>query len=388
MNDPLDRIDEWGPEKVICVSDTRTGMKGVLVIDNTARGIGKGGTRMHPAVSVDEIARLARVMTWKWAIVELGYGGAKAGIVGDPRGTQKEHILRAFVRRLRNEVPDEYVFGLDVGLNETDAAIIRDELGIDSVVGTPRSLGGLPYDELGLTGFGVAEAADEAAREVGAGLAGRSVSIQGFGAVGRSAARRCSDLGATITAISTRSGVLHHPDGLDLTPVLDLAEEVGDEVISAFTAPGLRRLPLGDELFLHSDVLIPAATQDVIRAETVTRIKARLIVEGANLPITNAAQVWLRDNDKIVVPDVVANAGGIIAAAHAMDYRRSAFSPDVEAIRQVITTQIRANTATVLDHSRQDNNTTHDAARTMAQDRVREAMRVSGRLGVGTVPTP
>src|ERR687894_1365867 len=103
----LDLIDEWGPEKIVCVSDARTGMKGVLVIDNTARGIGKGGTRMAPTVTVTEIARLARNMTWKWAGVDLFYGGAKAGIVGDPNGHDKEAVLRAFVRRLSNEVPKE-----------------------------------------------------------------------------------------------------------------------------------------------------------------------------------------------------------------------------------------------------------------------------------------
>ncbi|MET1072604.1 MAG: Glu/Leu/Phe/Val dehydrogenase dimerization domain-containing protein, partial [Umezawaea sp.] len=121
MTDLLQLIDEWGPEKVVTVSDRRSGMKGVLVIDNTARGMGKGGTRMGPDVSTGEIARLARVMTWKWAAVDLFHGGAKAGIVGDPGTADKEAVLRAFARALRNEVPAEYVFGLDMGLTEDDA---------------------------------------------------------------------------------------------------------------------------------------------------------------------------------------------------------------------------------------------------------------------------
>src|SRR6185312_7803361 len=98
-------MDEWGPEKIVCVSDARTGMRGVLVIDNTARGMGKGGTRMSPFVTVEEIARLARVMTWKWAACDLYFGGAKAGIVGDPSGPDKTRVLRAFARALANEVP-------------------------------------------------------------------------------------------------------------------------------------------------------------------------------------------------------------------------------------------------------------------------------------------
>jgi glutamate dehydrogenase (NAD(P)+) len=122
-------IDEWGPEKVVMVADRKTGMRGVLVLDNTARGMGKGGTRMSTTLTVAEVARLARTMTWKWAAADLYYGGAKAGILGDPRGRDKEAALRAFARALRNEVPAEYVFGLDMGLAEGDSAILIDELG-------------------------------------------------------------------------------------------------------------------------------------------------------------------------------------------------------------------------------------------------------------------
>jgi glutamate dehydrogenase (NAD(P)+) len=171
----IELMDEWGPEKIVCVSDARTGMRGVLVIDNTARGVGKGGTRMQPDVTVDEIARLARVMTWKWAAVDLFFGGAKAGIRFDPHHPDKEHALRAFVRALANEVPSEYVFGLDMGLTEDDAAVIQDELGDRGAsVGTPRELGGVPYDQWGVTGYGVAEAADAAGRRSGRPAAARA----------------------------------------------------------------------------------------------------------------------------------------------------------------------------------------------------------------------
>ena len=115
-DDILATIDEWGPEKVVIVSHRKTGMRGVLVIDNSSRGTGKGGTRMSPTLSVTEVSRLARTMTWKWAAVDLFHGGAKAGILGDPNDPHKEDILRAFARALSNEVPREYVFGLDMGL--------------------------------------------------------------------------------------------------------------------------------------------------------------------------------------------------------------------------------------------------------------------------------
>ena len=126
VHDLFELVDQWGPEKVVLVADRRSGMRGVLVIDNTARGLGKGGTRMSPTLTVGEVARLARTMTWKWAAVDLFHGGAKAGILGDPRSAGKERILRAFARALCSEVPSEYVFGLDMGLAEEDAAIFVD----------------------------------------------------------------------------------------------------------------------------------------------------------------------------------------------------------------------------------------------------------------------
>ncbi|MGH9072223.1 MAG: Glu/Leu/Phe/Val dehydrogenase dimerization domain-containing protein, partial [Acidimicrobiales bacterium] len=176
-------MDEWGPEKIVLVSDPKTGMRGVLVIDNTARGMGKGGTRMSPTVTVEEVCRLARVMTWKWAGVDLSFGGAKAGIRADPASPDKEAVLRSWARALRKHIPSDYVLGLDMGLTERDAAVVQDELeDRGAAVGSPTELGGVPYDELGLTGFGVAESADVACESAGISLKGASVAIQGFGA--------------------------------------------------------------------------------------------------------------------------------------------------------------------------------------------------------------
>src|SRR5918997_5821555 len=228
-------FDEWGPEKIVAVSDRKTGMRGVLVLDNTARGMGKGGTRMSPTLTVREVARLARTMTWKWAAVDLFHGGAKAGILAHPSASNKEEVLRAFARALRNEVPAEYVFGLDMGLTEQDAAVLLDELGDrGAAVGLPRALGGLPYDELGVTGFGVAEAADAAATEAGWQLAGSRVAVQGFGAVGEAAARRFVELGATVVAVSTAVGAVHDPDGLDVARLSGLRARLGDDCVRGY----------------------------------------------------------------------------------------------------------------------------------------------------------
>lgn len=379
MTDALSLVDDWGPEKIVVVSHRRTGMKGVLVIDNTARGVGKGGTRMSPTVSVGEVARLARVMTWKWAGVDLFYGGAKAGIVADPASPDKEAILRAFARALSNEVPREYVMGLDMGLTENDAAIVQDELGDrGAAVGTPEHLGGVAYDKLGVTGFGVAEAADAAAQYLQLPLNGARVAIQGCGAVGLAAASRFAELGATVVAVSTARGALHDPAGLDVHGLQAARKEHGDDFVTRHHQGAV--IPPGRELTVDCDILVPAALQDVIDDTTAHRIKAKLVVEGANLPTSPLAQSILAERGIAVLPDFVANAGGVVAAAFAMDARYSGFRPETPTIFETISNRLRANVVTVLEEAQRRATTPHIAGRGLAEERVRAAMRSKGRL--------
>ena len=368
-------IDDWGPEKIVTVSDQKTGMHGVLVIDNTARGMGKGGTRMQPTVSVAEIARLARVMTWKWAGVDLFYGGAKAGIQADPTSPDKEAILRSFVRKLSNEVPKEYVFGLDMGLTEDDAAIIVDELGWGTSMGTPYELGGVPYDKLGITGFGVAEVVDQAAQMRN--LQGASVAVQGFGAVGHATASRLAELDYPVVAISTAKGAIADPNGLNIPELMELREQVGDSLVDHY--PHLRINP-GDELFTKAEILVPAALQDVIDEDAANRLQAQLVVEGANLPTNEAAQKVLNNRGITVVPDFVANAGGVVAAAFAMDNRMSAFRAETANIFTSVSDKLRSNAETVLNFTSESDLTSHEAARQLSQERVLAAMRARGMV--------
>ena len=370
-------VDEWGPEKIVCVSDRRTGMRGVLVIDNTALGMGKGGTRMSATLTVREVARLARTMTWKWAAVDLFHGGAKAGILGDPNSPRKEEMLRAFARALSNEVPREYVFGLDMGLTEHDAAIFIDELGDrGAAVGLPRQLGGLPYDQLGVTGYGVAEAAEAAATAVGLQLAGARVAIQGFGAVGQAAATRLVRLGAVVVAVSTGNGAVQDPNGLDVDRLVTLRQQFGDDCVREYG----EALPADAALAVDTDILVPAAREDVIDTEIALSTKAKLIVEGANLPTTPKARQALHERGIIVVPDFIANAGGIVAAAHSMGARYSAFAVDPDDIFSMISAKLRSNTVAVLETARRNKLMPHEAAYKIAQDRVRSAMELRGQI--------
>jgi len=375
--DALTLIDDWGPEKIVCVSDQKTGMRGVLVLDNTARGMGKGGTRMSPNLTIEEVSRLARTMTWKWAAVDLFHGGAKAGVLGDPRDPNKEAILRAFARALVNEVPSEYVFGLDMGLTESDAAIFLDELSDrGAAVGLPRALGGVPYDELGVTGFGVAEATDSAAATIGIDISGARVVIQGFGAVGQAAAERLVHLGAEIVGVSTSVGALHDPDGLDIPRLVALRAETGDNCVREY---GITPIPADEILGVDTDILVPAAREDVIGDEIAEATKARLVVEGANMPTTLAARELLHSRGIAVVPDFIANAGGVVAAAHSMDARYSAFAVDPAAIFTMVSTKLRTNTVQVLGESLNSGVTPHYAAQSLAQKRVFEAMVLRGQ---------
>lgn len=372
-------MDEWGPEKVVCVSDRRTGMRGVLVLDNTARGMGKGGTRMSTTLSVREVARLARTMTWKWAAVDLYFGGAKAGILGDPHAQNKDEILRAFARALENEVPREYVFGLDMGLTERDSAIIVDELGdLGAAVGLPGELGGFPYDEFGVTGYGVAEATDAAAGFLALNLASSRVVIQGFGAVGQAAAIRLRELGAGVVAVSTESGTVHDPNGLDVDRLVRLRSAVKDDCVLEYG----HVLPIDHALSVDTDILVPAAREDVVDRSIALTTTAKLVVEGANLPSTPGARELLHKRGIAVVPDFIANAGGIVAAAHSMSARYSAFTVEPADIFNMISSKLRANTDLVLNASRAKQIATHEAAYQLAQSRVRRAMALRGQIQV------
>lgn len=379
MSEVFEIMDEWGPEQVICVSDTRTGMKGVMVIDNTARGMGKGGTRMSPTVTIKEVARLARVMTWKWAGVDIFFGGAKCGIVADPKAPNKEEVLRSWARALKRHIPADYVLGLDMGMEERDAAVVQDELGDrGAAVGSPYELGGVPYDELGLTGFGVAEAADTACEVHGFELKGARVALQGFGAVGHAAAKRFAELGAVVVSVSTAEGALHDPDGLDVSSLLELKKEFGDSLVEKYE--GGTRVDLGQELMVDAEVIVPAARQDVLDENDVVALKGKVLVEGANLPTNQRAQEILNERGITVIPDFIANAGAVVGAGVAMDARYSAFRPDANAILELISDKMRANAKSVVEAARSKGVTTHVAATQLSQERVRAAMELKGRL--------
>jgi glutamate dehydrogenase (NAD(P)+) len=379
VTDVFEWMDEWGPEKIIAVHDTRTGMMGMLVIDNTARGPGKGGCRMDPHMTLLDCFRLARTMTWKWAMADIFLGGAKAGIRNDPLSPHKEEIIRAYVKKIRKFLPDEYVFGNDMGFAEKDSAIALDEAGdMKAAVGTPAELGGLPYDELGITGFGVVEAAECAAPFAGLELNRCSVAVQGFGAVGAFAARFLKEKGARVVAISSVEGALYAPQGLDVERLLALREKIGDQAVLKYGKG--QRIPLGKELELPVDVLIPGARGDVITEKNMKRVKARMIVEGANFPTAPEAQKYFHQKGVLLIPDFVANAGAVMATGKAMDNRYSCEILNSRDAFDSVQQKMWKNVTTVLEEAKKRKRLPREIALAISQERVRKAMELRGRL--------
>ncbi len=379
MADVFEWMDEWGPEKMIAVHDTKTGMMGMLVIDNTARGPGKGGCRMDANMTLQDCFRLARTMTWKWAMADIFLGGAKAGIRNDPRSPYKEEIIRAYVKKIRKFLPDEYVFGNDMGFAEKDGALALDEMeDMRAAVGTPAELGGLPYDELGLTGYGVVEAAECAAPYRNIDLRKATVAIQGFGAVGAFSAKFIKEKGSKVLAVSSMEGALYDPQGLDVDKLLALKEKHGDKAVLKYGKG--QEIPRGKELEVEVDVLIPGATGDQITEANMKNVKAKLIVEGANFPTVDAAQKYFHEKGILVVPDFVANAGAVMGAGKAMDNRYSCDILEPQEVYATVKRKMWKNVGMVLEESKRSKRLTREVALTISQERVRKAMELRGRF--------
>ena len=354
--------DELGPSKILWIRQPRAGLEAFVVVDNVACGPAIGGIRMAQDVTVNEVARLARAMTLKNAAAGLPHGGGKAGIVGNPSlpRSQKETLVRAFAHAI-SEIT-EYIPGPDMGLNEECMAWIKDEIG--RAVGLPKVLGGIPLDEIGATGFGLAIAAEVAAPQVRIDLRGARLAIQGFGAVGLHAARFLVARGARLVAASDSRGAVLNPDGLSVEDLV--AHKKKGQPLNSFN--GGQPL-VGDDLVgVDCDIWIPAARPDVLNENNVARLKARLVLQGANIPATNGAEEWMHVKGILNIPDFIANAGGVICAS--VEYHGGTQTQAMATIED----RIRTNTSAVLEKARRQNCTPCQAAVGIARARVEEAM--------------
>jgi glutamate dehydrogenase (NAD(P)+) len=362
MEDCFVFADELGPSKIIHVHEPSIGLRAILVVDNVAKGPSIGGVRMAADVSVEECVRLARAMTFKNAAAGLPHGGGKAVLYGDPKmpKEQKERLIRGMAQAFR--YAEDYIFAPDMGTDEECMAWVKDEIG--RVVALPRELGGIPLDEIGATGFGLGHVADVAQDFAGLKLDGARVVIQGFGAVGTHAARFLVMRGARLVGVADTRGTLYNPAGLDVEALIELKAR-GASVADCTNG---KRLPREAVVGIDCDIWIPAARPDVIHADNVDQLKARLVIEGANIPITLEAERILHERGVLCVPDFIANAGGVICAA--MEYQGASQSVALQTIQE----KLRRNTQQVLEEARQRGALPRQAALEMAEERVRKAM--------------
>jgi glutamate dehydrogenase/leucine dehydrogenase len=334
--------DEFGPEYEIEVRDYHAGLEAYLVIDNTARGVGKGGIRFVSDITKEEVFGLARAMTWKNALADLPFGGAKAGIRKTDKSSE-ENLIRAFATKIKPILNSLYIAGPDMYTGEREMGIIAGIGGNDSATGKPSQMGGLPH-ELGSTGYGVAVSIKEGMKALGESVEGKRIAIEGFGNVGTFSAKFLSEMGASIVAVSDSKGFIYAKGGLDVGELIRTKSEQGS--VTAYKAD-----MTGPHEWLFeadADIVIPGARPNSINEGNYSKIKAKYIFEAANIPMSAETEKKLCSIGKMVFPDILVNAGGVISSyAELMHY-------DEQKMFQLVNEKISSNTREVVKKANGD----------------------------------
>ena len=316
---------------------------GYRVQHTTARGPAKGGIRYHPSVMLEEVSALAQLMTWKCSLVNVPFSGGKGGIAVDPRRLS-ENELRRMTRRYTYAIspiigPNIDIPAPDMNTNERTMSwisdtysIIKGENNSEIVTGKPVSLGG-SLGRIDATGLGVAISVKEMLKRAGKPMEECTVAVQGFGNVGTWSARHIAEMGAKIIAVSDISGGYYNPAGLDIEAMADYVKQSKNRTLEGYTAPGLETLTNEELLELPCDVLVPAAMENQITEANADKIQAKFIVEGANGPTTPEADAILQNRGITVVPDILANAGGVVVSYFEWVQGREGFYWTVDEVR-------------------------------------------------------
>ncbi|GAY24978.1 hypothetical protein ATG_01810 [Desulfurococcaceae archaeon AG1] len=352
---------------------------------NSALGPYKGGVRYHPETDMSEVMALSMWMTWKCSLLQLPFGGGKGGVRVDPRRLsfrEIEALSRGYFAAISRFVGEDLdIPAPDVYTNPQTMAWYIDEyyriighniFGV--VTGKPQQLGGLGT-RIVATGFGVAAIAREAANKMLGGIEGKRVAVQGFGNVGSYAAYYLSNWGAKVVAVSDSSGGIYDPKGLRIDEVMRVKSEKGKVI----EYPDAKRISNEELLTLDVDILIPAALENVITIDNAPKIKAKLIVEGANGPTTPEADDILFKRGIFVVPDILANAGGVTASwIEWVNNRTGGWITDDEAMRKLEEKMITAFRTLYSYMNRRSDIDPRTAAQAVAVERVYNAMKLRG----------
>ncbi|OLE54117.1 MAG: glutamate dehydrogenase [Acidobacteria bacterium 13_1_20CM_3_53_8] len=358
--------------------------EGYRVQHNIARGPAKGGIRYHPNVTLDEVKALASWMTWKCATVGIPYGGGKGGVICDPKSLSMSELER-LTRRYAFEIapiigPDRDIPAPDVYTTEQTMAWIMDtismvrghtQLGV--VTGKPIALGG-SEGRSEATARGCLYALREACRVRGMELSGARVSVHGFGNAGANIARFTAADGARVVAVSDSRCGLYSENGLDVAAALRHKAETG----SLMGLPGAKEIASDEVLFVDCDVLLPSALENAITLENVHKVKATIIAELANGPTTPGADRVLADNDVFLVPDILANAGGVTVSYYEWVQDQYSFFWSENRINDTLERSMRAAFQSVYETAQRYHTDMRTGAYILAISRVAEATSVRG----------
>ncbi len=358
--------------------------EGYRVQHNLSRGPGKGGIRYHPDVTLAEVMALSAWMTVKNAVVNVPFGGAKGGVRVDPKALSMPELER-LTRRYTSEIniligQDKDIPAPDINTNEQVMAWIMDTFSMNEgktsmgvVTGKPISLGG-SLGRKDATGRGVFVSTVEAARRLGMQIEGAKVAIQGFGNVGEASARLFANAGAKVVALQDSSGAIANPAGLDVRAVRAFRHQHG----TLIGAPGAETIDAGHFWRCDADILVAAAMENQITASNAGSIKARILTEGANGPTTPEADLILQENGVTVIPDVLANAGGVTVSYFEWVQDISAFFWTEEEINARLDRIMREAFAAVWDAAQAKGVVMRTAAFVLGCERVLMAHKLRG----------
>ena len=354
---------------------------GYRVQHNGARGPYKGGVRYHPDADLDEVRTLAALMTWKCALMDIPFGGAKGGVQCDPASLSESELNR-LTRRYTQNI--SYILGVnrdipgpDMGTNAMTMAWMMDAYGQrygytpGIVTGKPVDLGG-SYGREEATGHGVAYVIEQWCRDAGRDPAATRVAIQGYGNVGRWLARSLAKSGYTLVAVSDVSGGVYAGCGLDI----ERLEGWVSETHSVSGLPGGDAVSNAEVLCLPCDILVPAAIGDVITEANCASVRAPVIIEAANHPVTPEADVWLAEQGCTIVPDILANGGGVTVSYFEWTQNIQQFRWEAEKVTRELEQTLRRAYECVRDLARRDGLSWRDAAMATAVSRVARAIEL------------
>jgi glutamate dehydrogenase (NAD(P)+) len=358
--------------------------EGYRVQHNIARGPSKGGIRYHPAVTFDEIKALAMAMTWKCALMGLPFGGAKGGVACDPKlltALELERLTRRYTSEIINEIGAEAdIPAPDVGTGPREMAWIFDTYSMNKghsvlgiVTGKPLAIGG-SLGRKEATSRGAVYIIREALRRQGRGFDGLRVAVQGFGNVGRHLASFLAEEGATVIALSDSRGGVCNAHGIDVAAARAHKRETGALAGLAETEP----ITNEELLLLDCDLLAPCALEQAITGENADRVKARMVCEGANGPVTAEADAILEDRNVLVLPDILANGGGVVVSYFEWVQGLQEYFWREDEVNAKLDKIVSRAFAETWDHRERHNVSARLAAYGLAVERVAEATIIRG----------